>query len=75
MIIDTHAHLNTKDFDHDLEAVLKRAQAHDVSKIFVIGMDKASSILAIKMAEDHEMLYATVGLHPGYVDEGTPDYV
>ncbi len=75
MIIDTHAHLNTKDFDHDLEQVLRRAKDSDVQHILVIGMDHASSELAIKMAEAHDMLYATVGLHPGYVDDDHPDFV
>lgn len=68
MIIDTHAHLNMEDYDHDLDHVLSRALKNDVTKILVIGMDDASNQKAIQLAEEHEMLYATVGIHPGYVD-------
>lgn len=68
MIVDTHAHLNMEDYDHDLDYVLSRALKNDVTKIIVIGMDDASNQRAIQLAEEHEMLYATVGIHPGYVD-------
>lgn len=68
MIVDTHAHLNMEDYDHDLVHVLSRALKNDVTKIIVIGMDDASNQRAIQLAEEHEMLYATVGIHPGYVD-------
>lgn len=68
MIVDTHAHLNMEDYDHDLDHVLSRALKNDVTKIIVIGMDDASNQKAIQLAEEHEMLYATVGIHPGYVD-------
>ena len=68
MIVDTHAHLNMEDYDHDLDHVLSRALKNDVTKIIVIGMDDASNQRAIQLAEEHEMLYATVGIHPGYVD-------
>jgi TatD DNase family protein len=69
MIIDTHAHLNTKEFECDLDEVLLRAKESLVSKVLVIGMDNDSNKLAIKLAEEHEMLYATVGIHPSYVDQ------
>jgi TatD DNase family protein len=69
MIIDTHAHLNTKDFENDLNEVLLRAKESLVSKVLVIGMNNDSNQLAIKLAEEHEMLYATVGIHPSYVDQ------
>lgn len=69
MIIDTHAHLNMEDYDHDLEEVLGRALIKDVSNVIVIGMHGPSNQKAIELADAHEMLYATVGIHPGYVDE------
>lgn len=68
MIVDTHAHLNMEDFDYDFDHVLGRALKSDVTKILVIGTDDASNRKAIALAEAHEMLYATVGIHPGYVD-------
>lgn len=69
MIIDTHAHLNMEDYDQDLEEVLGRALKKDVSHVIVIGMHDPSNQKAIELADAHDMLYATVGIHPGYVDE------
>ncbi|MCD8562036.1 MAG: TatD family hydrolase [Acholeplasmataceae bacterium] len=69
MIIDTHAHLNMEDYDLDIDYVLGKALKQEVSKVIVIGMEDVSNRVAIKLAEEHEMLYATVGIHPGYVDD------
>jgi len=75
VIIDTHAHLNTEEYKDDLNEVLKRAQKNNVNKIIVIGMDEASNELAISLANEHDMLYATVGVHPGYVDHETTEHL
>ncbi len=74
-IIDTHAHLNTKEFQHDLKEVIERAQRNDVSEIIIIGMDEEHNHRALKIAELHENLYATVGVHPGYVNESTISHI
>lgn len=75
MIVDTHAHLNTEEYQNDMNDVLKRARINHVNQIIVIGMDETSNELAIRLAEKHEMLYATVGVHPGYVDNQTTDHL
>lgn len=69
MIIDTHAHLNTKEFEHKIEEVIKNASLLDVQKIIVIGMDETSNKKAIKLAEQYENIYATIGIHPSCVDQ------
>ncbi|MBE0701266.1 MAG: TatD family hydrolase, partial [Acholeplasmataceae bacterium] len=46
-----------------------------VSKIIVIGMDEPSNLKAIELARKYEMLYATVGVHPGYVDNATTPHL
>lgn len=75
MIIDTHAHLNTSDYNQDLGEVLERAISHDVTQIIVIGTDEVSNHIAIDLANTHEMLYATVGVHPEYADTATTDHL
>ena len=69
MIIDTHAHLNMEDFDQEIDLILSRALENDVTRIIVIGMEDKSNKKAIRLAEEHDMLFATVGIHPGYVDD------
>jgi len=75
LIVDTHAHLNMEDYDKDIEAVLGRAQKNEVLKVMVIGMDEPSNHRALELAARYDMLYATVGVHPGYVDEGTTEHL
>ena len=64
MLIDSHAHIQLDRFDADREAVLERAQAAGVHAILVIGFDLETSRGAIALAEKHNQVYATVGMHP-----------
>ena len=63
-IIDTHCHLNDEALYKDLDNVISRAQKAGVVKMIVIGWDKASSELAIKIAEQYDFIYAAIGFHP-----------
>ncbi|MBL4695120.1 TatD family hydrolase, partial [Candidatus Gracilibacteria bacterium] len=64
MIIDTHAHLMFEEFSDDIEGVLERARVAGVGKIINIACDLKGAKQAVAMADAHEELYATVGLHP-----------
>jgi len=68
-MIDSHAHLNFPDFQKDLTEVLGRAKQNGVDFIINVGADYKSSQLAIKMAQDYEDLFATVGFHPESLNE------
>jgi len=62
--IDTHAHLFFSDYTDDLPAVLSRAQEAGIDSIVVPGTDVKSSREAVLLAEQHEHIYACVGIHP-----------
>jgi TatD DNase family protein len=64
MLIDSHAHLDMEDFDPDRDTVIQRARSGGVDRIVTIGIDLASSIKAIEIANKYELIYATVGYHP-----------
>jgi TatD DNase family protein len=64
MLIDSHAHIQLKQFDTDRKAVLERASEAGVHAILVVGFDLETSRGAIDLAERHEQTYATVGMHP-----------
>jgi TatD DNase family protein len=64
MLVDTHAHLQWASFDKDREKVISRARKVDVKYIVNIGFDLDGSRQGVKLAEKHEGLYATVGIHP-----------
>ena len=64
MLIDTHVHLNADKFNDNLHEVIKRAKDNDVQIMIVVGFDKKTNKKAIKIAESHPFIYATVGYHP-----------
>jgi TatD DNase family protein len=66
MFVDSHAHLEMSQFDSDREAVLERARAAGVETIVAIGSGTGPGSLdcGIQLAEKHDWIYATVGIHP-----------
>ncbi|HEX9019144.1 MAG TPA: TatD family hydrolase [Anaerolineaceae bacterium] len=65
LLTDTHCHLNLNIFQDDLAQVLERASARGIGRILIPGIDVATSRLAVALAEQHDWLYAAVGVHPG----------
>jgi TatD DNase family protein len=65
-LIDSHAHLDSADFEPDRDAVLARAREAGVSTILAIGSAAGPDKLdaALPFAEQHSWIYATVGIHP-----------
>ncbi len=67
MFIDSHAHLDTSNYDADRAEVIARARAAGVEMMLEIaGSDigKGSLEPGLKLAEEHEFIYAAIGLHP-----------
>src|SRR5437868_6197952 len=66
MYIDSHAHLEGRKFDADREQVIARARQAGVGTIVAIGNGDGPGSLdcGIKLAEQHDFLYATTGIHP-----------
>lgn len=61
---DTHAHLDAREFDGDLDEVVERARAAGVGPILAVGSDLASSTVAVSIAKRHDAVFAAVGMHP-----------
>jgi len=68
MLIDSHAHLEMKEFNPDREDVIERARQTGVSYIVTVGTNLTLSRKALSLARQHENIYATVGVHPHDVD-------
>lgn len=71
---DTHAHLDFPEFAADLPALIERATAAGIRRIISVGCDLESSQRAIAVAETFPTVFASVGWHPGYVDEAPADF-
>ena len=63
-MIDSHAHLDFRQFNKDRETVIKRARKAGLVAIVNIGTDLASSRATVKLAGKHDFIYAAVGVHP-----------
>lgn len=73
MIFDTHCHLNDPQLYERLDEVISNAQQVGVNKFLVVGWDKESSILAVKLAQNYDFIYAAVGFHPCNIFDVTED--
>ena len=65
-LIDSHAHIQGKEYAGEIEAIVQRAQDAGVQQIIVVGGagDLSSNESAVALAESSSNLYATVGMHP-----------
>ena len=61
--IDIHSHLNDERFDANIVDTLSRMREAKVASI-VVGTDYAMSQRAIALAEAHDHIWATIGMHP-----------
>src|SRR5215468_3215349 len=66
MLIDSHAHLDDARFNEDRDAVLQRAWDAGVRKILTIGNGSGPDAMGcgIPIAESHDWIYTSVGIHP-----------
>jgi TatD DNase family protein len=72
-LIDSHCHLDFDGLSNRLPEVLATMDANDVGGCMTIGvtLEEAPQVLAI--AEAHEQVFASVGVHPEYADHQEPD--
>ena len=66
MLIDSHAHIQGKEYAGEVEAVIARAREAGVGKIIAVGGagDMSSNTEAVGLAKSFAGVYATVGMHP-----------
>lgn len=64
MLIDSHCHLDFKDFDDDRGAVLARAKQAGVAMMLTISTKITEAEKIISLAESDDALVCSVGIHP-----------
>lgn len=74
MLVDSHCHLDFPELSGDLSGVLARADEAGVGMMVTIStkLERFPGVLAV--AEAHENVYCTVGIHP-HEAENEPDVV
>jgi TatD DNase family protein len=75
MLIDSHCHLDDKQFDPDRDTVTPRALEAGVERMMAIGTGEGPPDLeaALRLARQHSFIYATVGVHPHDAAKATPE--
>lgn len=63
LYFDAHSHINDPRFDADIDEVLSRMKEAGVWSL-VVGTEKNLSSAAVKLAKEHDGIFASVGLHP-----------
>ena len=67
MFVDSHAHIDSHEFDEDRDEVIQRAQAAGVSVILNVGTgDPHSGAFerAVELGKAHDSVYTAIGTHP-----------
>jgi TatD DNase family protein len=76
MYIDSHCHLDRLDFDKlgtDLEGALVAARARGVRHFLCVGVDLETLPDVLAVAEAHDDVSASVGVHPLHLDSLEPE--
>jgi TatD DNase family protein len=73
-LIDIGANLTHESFLSDLEQVLERASAREVSAIIVTGASAAGNASALELARRYPHLHCTAGVHPHEASHYTETY-
>jgi TatD DNase family protein len=68
-LIDTHAHINQKEFNADRDQVIARAHAAGVEAIIAVGVTAVTSEVVCNLARFNPGVYAAVGIQPNYTAE------
>lgn len=72
MFIDSHCHLTFPDLAKDIDAILANMRANAVSHALCVSVELATFPQVLNLAENHDNLYASVGVHPDYELETEP---
>lgn len=69
MLIDTHSHIYSTDFIHDLDEVIQRAYSNDVRKIILPNIDSSSVKNLLNLVDTYpHICFPLMGLHPTSVN-------
>jgi TatD DNase family protein len=72
MFIDSHCHLSFPDLAKDMDVILANMRANAVSHALCVSVELATFPQVLDLAENHDNLYASVGVHPDYELETEP---
>lgn len=69
-VIDTHCHLTFPEFAGRVEETLEEAAALGVTGMITVSTGVEDALHGLQIAEVHERVWCTAGVHPLYSDKG-----
>jgi len=72
MFIDSHCHLNFPELAENLDEILANMRRNEVSHALCVGVNLENFPQILALAEQHENIYASVGVHPDYELKAEP---
>ena len=72
MFVDSHCHLDFPELAAELPALLNAMRVNSVTHALCISVEMPAWPAVVAIAQAHENIYATVGVHPDYQDTEDP---
>jgi TatD DNase family protein len=72
MYIDSHCHINFPELAARLPDILRKMAEHHVTHALCVSVDLPDFPQVLALAEQHPHIFASVGVHPDYVDTPEP---
>lgn len=72
-MIDSHVHLDSIFYYRDRNRVIEKCRNQGIIQMINSGTSYKSSLNSIKLSEEYEGIYASVGIHPTVVNELNSD--
>lgn len=74
-LIDTHCHINFERYDEDRDAVIQRAADVGVTRIINPAIDIPTSHAGIRLTQQYDGMFCSVGIHPNSTADFTPNVI
>lgn len=71
-IVDSHCHLNFEPLSEDIQGVLARAKENNIDYMLCVAVNMEDYPEVLALAEAHQHIFASVGVHPCYEDVEEP---
>ena len=66
-IVDSHCHLDFKDFENDLDEIILRAEEKNVNHFLTISVNLENFPKILKLTNKYKNVWCTTGIHPNNV--------
>ncbi|HBV21466.1 MAG TPA: TatD family hydrolase [Nitrosomonas sp.] len=73
MFIDSHCHLDFPDLAHNLDELLDKMRENQVTHALCVSVNLTDFPRVLALAQAHDNLFASVGVHPDYENQIEPD--